>query len=304
MQSSWGRLVVADAHVHFFSHGFFSLLSQQKPGLSIESIQATLGWKMPPVDPRDLAAEWVAELDRMGVRRAALIASLPGDEDSVRIAVEAFPDRFHGYFMANPCLPDAVNRMEAALGAGLRVPCLFPAMHQYTLSDPRVNTVLEAVAARPNPVVFIHCGVLSVGIRKKLGLRSPFDLRFSNPVDVHPLALRFPNVRFILPHFGAGFFREALMVADMCPNVYFDTSSTNSWIRYQEGHVTLQVVFQRALSVVGPGRLLFGTDSSFFPRGWNGAIFEDQARALSALGVTAEIARSIFGGNLQALLEG
>ena len=72
-----------------------------------------------------------------------------------------------------------------------------------------------------------------------------------------------------MPHFGAGYFREALMLADLCSNVYLDTSSTNSWMRYQAAHLTLRTVFRHALDVAGPERLLFGTDSSFFPRGWN-----------------------------------
>ena len=81
----------------------------------------------------------------------------------------------------------------------------------------------------------------------------------------------------IVPHFGAGFFREALMAADQCPTIHLDTSSSNSWIRFDRG-LTLEGVFKQALAVVGPSRLLFGTDSSFFPRGWQAAIYEEQQR--------------------------
>src|SRR5262249_45222575 len=56
-----------------------------------------------------------------------------------------------------------------------------------------------------------------------------------------------------------------------------------------------------ALDVLGPTRLLFGTDSSFFPRGWHRAVFDDQARCLWELGVGAADARLIFGGNLQRM---
>jgi predicted TIM-barrel fold metal-dependent hydrolase len=101
-----------------------------------------------------------------------------------------------------------------------------------------------------------------------VGLASRFDLRFSNPLDLHALALDFPAVPFVIPHFGAGMFREALMVADLCPNVYLDTSSSNNWTRYQTPEPSLREVFRRALDVAGAKRLLFGTDSSFFPRGW------------------------------------
>lgn len=300
MQTHWGEIAVSDAHVHFFSQGFFELLARQKPGLSVETMGAALGWEMPPADPAALAARWVAELDRHGVATAAIIASLPGDEASVAAAVNAFPSRLHGYFMVNPLLPDSGSQLAAAFAGGLRVPCLFPAMHQYSLHDGRVTAFLDALAATPSPVAFVHCGVLSVGIRKKLGLASPFDLRFSNPVDVHGLALRYPRIRFVLPHFGAGYFREALMVADLCPNVYLDTSSSNSWMKY-EGQ-SLAGVFRRALEIVGPKRLIFGTDSSFFPRGWNQAVFSAQQEALREVGVNPEDAAAILGSNLRLLI--
>jgi hypothetical protein len=48
--------------------------------------------------------------------------------------------------------------------------------------------------------------------------------------------------------------------------------------------------------------LLFGTDSSFFPRGWHREIFERQASALYQIGTAAAEASRILGGNLEALL--
>lgn len=301
MQAPWGKLEVRDAHVHFFSHSYFTLLAGQKPGLRVEQMGPILGWEMPPEEPEKLAARWVEELDRHGVAQAVLIASLPGDEDSVIAAVRAFPKRFFGYFFLNPLAPDALSRAERALERGLRGISLLPAMHGYFVHDERVRPVLELAAAH-GAVVFVHCGVLTVGVRKKLGLASPFELRFSDPVDLHGVALRYPQVRFVIPHFGAGYFREALMVADLCPNVFLDTSSSNSWMRYQAPPVDLKMVFERALEVAGARRLLFGTDSSFFPRGWHRAIFDEQVKALEAIGVTAEDARAIFGENLAGLL--
>ena len=86
-----------------------------------------------------------------------------------------------------------------------------------------------------------------------------------------------------MPHFGAGFFREALMLADACPNVVLDTSSTNGWVRYHPG-LTLTDVFRTAIAMLGPDRLMFGTDSSFFPRGWQAAIYDTQRAILDELG--------------------
>jgi hypothetical protein len=64
----------------------------------------------------------------------------------------------------------------------------------------------------------------------------------------------------------------------------------------------LKTVFGKALEVFGPRRLLFGTDSSYFPRGWNRAIFDAQVEALSGLGLSSDEARGIFGGNLSQML--
>ena len=90
------------------------------------------------------------------------------------------------------------------------------------------------------------------------------------------------------------------MVADLCPNVVFDTSSSNGWIKYHPG-LTLAGVFRQALGVLGPDRLLFGTDSSFFPRGWVAHIYEEQASALDELGVSTEVRQKIFAGNFDRL---
>jgi uncharacterized protein len=298
----WGEIEVSDAHVHFFSNAFFRSLAAQK-GVPEAAIGETLGWHLPPPEPEELAETWAKELDRCGVAQAALIASFPGDEDSVARAVARFPTRFHGYFMLNAAAPDAADRVKRALaGPSLRGVCLFPAMHRFSMREPRVRAILEIVAAQPAAVVFVHCGVLTVGVRAKLGLPSPFDMSFSNPLDLHAAALEFPKLNFVVPHFGAGYFREALMLCDLCPNVYLDTSSTNSWMRYQPEALDLAGVFRRALDVVGSGRLLFGTDSSFFPRGWHAAIFQAQAAVLETLGISGADARQIFGENLRRLL--
>ena len=283
--------MICDAHIHFFSPGFFAALGATKDAI------ATIGFD-DPVSTETLADRWVAELDKNGVARAALMASLPGDADSVAVAVLRHPSRFVGFFMVDPCRDDAVTYAARALDEGLRTMCLFPAMHRYSLYDDKVAKIFDLAASRnaEGAAMFVHCGVLSVGVRKKLGLSSAFDIAFGNPTHLHALALKYPTVPLIVPHFGAGMLREALMLADLCPNVYLDTSSSNSWIKYTPG-LTLEAVFSSALAVAGPDRLLFGTDSSFFPRGWNREVYEKQKASLNAIGATEDVQQKIFGGN-------
>jgi uncharacterized protein len=298
-------MILNDAHCHFFSTNFFAALGRNVPGVDVpdasERAIGRLKWEAPG-PPERLADRWVGELDRYGVSRSALIASVPGDTDSVAAALARHPQRFVGFFMVDPTQPGAeVKAAETIDRHGLRVICLFPAMHRYSLSDDRVRRLFDVAAARRDTAIFVHCGVLSVGVRAKLGLPSPFDIRCGNPLDLHPIALSFPSVPIIIPHFGAGFFREALMVADLCPNVFFDTSSSNAWVKYESARLTLADVFKRALDVAGPDRLLFGTDSSFFPRGWVKDVFERQRAALDEAGVDRDVKDKIFGLNFDRL---
>ena len=286
--------MINDTHVHFFSPGFFAGLGTNRQAIT------DLGWEFPE-SVEALGSRWVAELDKHGVDKAALMASLPGDADSVAKAVALNSSRFVGFFMLDPTREDAIAYAQRALDEGLRTICLFPAMHRYSLHDDRVARVFDLAASRrggtAEPVsIFVHCGVLSVGIRKKLGLPSPFEIRFGNPLDLHGVAMKHPTVPIIIPHFGAGMLREALMLADGCANVHLDTSSSNSWMKFSPG-LTLDQVFKTALNVVGPTRLIFGSDSSFFPRGWNGEIYQKQKTALDAIGVSAADQNKIFGEN-------
>ena len=264
---------IRDAHCHFFSPWFFEALAREQTsapdGDPVGSITRQLGWNAPG-SPEALADRWRAELDRHEVAQAALIASIPGDEQSVATAVARHPGRFVGLFMLDPTRPDAGARTRRALSElGLRCVCLFPAMHHYRLDDDVALEIFEIAASVEGATVFVHCGALTLGVRRKLKLPSRFDVRLGNPLDLQIAAARHPELPIIVPHFGAGFLREALIAADLCANIHFDTSSTNGWIKYYPG-LTLTDVFRQALAVVGPDRLLFGTDSSFFPRGWAG----------------------------------
>jgi hypothetical protein len=173
-------------------------------------------------------------------------------------------------------------------------------MHRFEIHDDRVSRLFEIAAARPGTAIFVHCGVLTVGVRNRLGLPSAFDIRYGNPLNLHGIAAAYPTVPVIVPHFGAGLFREALMVADLCCNVFLDTSSSNGWIKYHRG-LTLDAVLQDAISVVGADRLLFGSDSSWFPRGWVNDVFAQQSAALDVIGASAGVREKIFGGNFDRL---
>ncbi|RMF89928.1 MAG: amidohydrolase [Nitrospinota bacterium] len=306
MQTIYGDLRIIDSHVHFFSATFFTAFVQQRGrGLPVHDRQAlleTLGWEIPPEDPVALAARWVAEMDRYGIDRMVLLTSLVGDEASVATAVQAFPERFIGYIRVDPHQPDMPDRVEYALGTlGLRGIKGFPAMECFHAYDEIVYPLYELAAAYQVPVLW-HFGLLQSAIGAHLKLPSQADARYSNPMDLQKAARDFPTVPFIIPHFGAGYFGETLLAAAHCPNIFIDTSSANGWIRYLPYPLDLQGVFARTLQAVGPERIIFGTDSSWFPRGFRADVLETQLQILAALQVPREAVELIMGGNMARIL--
>ena len=71
----------------------------------------------------------------------------------------------------------------------------------------------------------------------------------------------------------------------------------------QAPRLLLRDVFAHTLGVFGSRRILFGTDSSTFPRGYRKDLLDLQTRALQDLEVSDGDTAAIFGGNLQRLLD-
>ena len=296
-------MILNDFHCHFFSGSFLRALGRQAGLQEGEDLARIVAGRLEWDDPGSnlqLTGRWIEELDREGVNRIGLIASLPGQETSVAEAVKAFPERLVGQFMVDPGQADGVDRTRHAFAElGLRVVCLFPAMHHFRLDSDEAMGILE-VADELNGAAFVHCGVLSLGVRKKLGLPSLFDVRLGNPLDLQRATNSFPRLPIVIPHFGAGFFREVLVMADLHSGIYLDTSSSNSWVKYSP-NLNLRDVFSTAFEVLGSERLLFGTDSSFFPRGWQSPILRTQLAILSDLGVSKQEQEAVLGANFDRL---
>ena len=294
--------MLVDAHTHFFSHDFFQTLARQSRVADPLAVVAGAGIELPPEDSLEHAQRWLGELSRCGVERAVSFASVPPEAAAVLAASAATEGRLIPYLMCDPSRPEGIEATVRGLRDGGRGVLLFPAIQHFEPGAPLLDGLYEEAAARKAPVV-VHCGVLSIKLRDLLGVRPQYDIRFANPLAVVAAAERHRDVAFVLPHFGGGFFREALLAGAQSPNIYVDTSSSNSWMRTQPEDLDLATVFARTLTVFGPERILFGTDSSTFPRGWRTDLFEAQDAALGKAGADDAVKRRVFGANLDELLE-
>lgn len=301
---------IHDAHTHFFSRDFFRLLGKEAaakvgatdPEGPLADLARKTGIEIPDPDPRKHAERWLAELDRHGVEAAVSIASVPGEEEAVREAALASRGRLIPFLVVDPTTPAGLEKGVRALSSGgFRGVLIFPALHRFDPAAPALDPLYEAASAA-RAAVTVHCGLLEIKVRDLLGIRPAYDIRFASPLAVSAAAERHRGVNFIIPHFGAGFFEETLIAGAQSANIHVDTSSSNSWIRAQSGDLTLEAVLRKSIEVFGPRRILFGTDSSTFPRGWRVAILDEELRALDAIGVKGADRSRILGENLVEIL--
>ncbi len=300
-------MAIIDFHAHFFSATFFKALAAQSPfpgdvasRLAAVALKAKI--EIPPDDVDRLLARWTAELDRHGVEHLATFASVPEEIPDVVAAAVQSKGRLSAFALVNPRVDGVAQKVDGLLAAKkIRGVLVFPALHVYSIGGAESQALLQVLDAH-GAIVFVHCGLLIVKLRDLLGLPRPQDLAFANPLAVIPAANAFPRVRFVIPHFGAGFFRETLMAGAQCANVYVDTSSSNSWMATQWPRPALADVFARALDVFGPRRILFGTDSNVFPAGWRKDRFDEQRTALASIGTSAIDQERIFADNARELL--
>lgn len=297
---------VVDFHAHLFTRAFFEALAEASPlpGTPegrLAAVQEATGLALPDPDPSAHGARWLAQLEEHGVDHLVGFASHPAEVPAVQAILEQAAGRMTGMAMVDPTQEGAGDRVAGLLDGGrFRGILTFPAMHRFEVGGEAARAVLEPVAAARG-VCYVHCGLLVVKLRDLLGLPRGYDLRLANPLAIVPAADAFPEVTFVVPHFGAGFLRETLMLGAQCPNVVVDSSSSNGWIRTQPG-LELREVFARALDVFGPERVLFGTDSGTFPAGWRADRRDEQLALLDEVGATADERSLVMGGNAERIL--
>jgi predicted TIM-barrel fold metal-dependent hydrolase len=297
--------MIFDAHVHFFGYEFYTfqttLVSGEDPETILGRIRAG-GLEVPGPDAEAHGARWVTELDRHGVDRAVLFASSPTEMEIVGEIAAKHPLRFVPYTVVNPKASATTDLLELLMPEyHFKGMLLFPALHDFSIQSAEAARAID-LAKRHDLVVFVHCGKLRVGVRKLVGLNADFPADKSRPSELASVARANPDVRFVVPHFGSGWFEEALELGAACRNVYTDTAGSNAWILEHDPHLSLVEAFQAARMSFGAERILFGSDSGTFPRGYRADVLRAQQETMKAAGFTADEQRAVMGENLAGLL--
>lgn len=268
---------VVDAHAHFFTGN--TMQAWLSRGRTVQGFEKRTQTRTNmsrielPDDSWDVAQKWVDEMDKYGIQAVGFMVGEEAYDEFIE-AKKRFPNRFMGYANIDPWDPEAPEKVRKAYLDGLQGIKLYPSnwrgLHVY---DEVCYPIYEE-ALRNNLLVFMHFGITIGG---------QADLRGGNPIDLQLPSRDFPEIKFIIAHFGAGWFREVLLLQYQSDNVYMDTSGSNSWMNYLPYDLNLRKVFERALIAGGSSKILFGTDSTFFPRGWRIKVLQDQFKAVKEL---------------------
>jgi len=211
--------------------------------------------------------------------------------------VELHPDRFTGFAHHDVFSDDAADELiRAVKELGLSGYKIIASNQTRPIDDRAIYPVWEAADKLGIPVL-IHFGVLGGGGGPAR------DLRNMNPLTLWEVAATFPTLSFVVPHFGACYLRELLQLCWSCPNVYIDTSGSNQWMRWMPYELNLIDVFRKAVETVGPDRIIFGTDSSYFPRGFSDEYLREQLKVCYSMGLEQRSIEKIFHKNAASLLK-
>jgi hypothetical protein len=207
---------ILDFHVHFFSRPYFEALAAQSPlpgtvAERLARVAERTGIEIPPPDLDRHRERWVAELDRHDVERMACFASAPEETPSVAEACAKSDGRLVPFALVNPKVDGVAERVAKLIDEkGFRGVLLFPALHHYKISDAACEPLLRVLGER-KAIAYVHCGLLIVKLRDLLQLPRTIDIQYANPLELIAAANKFPNVQFVIPHFGAGVLpRDAL----------------------------------------------------------------------------------------------
>ncbi len=243
-------------------------------------------------------------MDRWGIGKSVILAlnweRVLGkghkiSNEYVSQLVGKHPDRFIGFASVDPLEgKKAARELENAVqGLGLKGLKLHTICQQFYPNDKTAYPVYE-IAEKLGIPVMIHVGAAPPAATVERIMR----YKYCNPLYLDDVIRDFPNLSIIIPHLGAGFFKEAFMLAGVSKNIYYDTCDVDLMLNYPFD-ITFTQILKKALEYVGSGKILFGSEGGLDVLERNMYLIQG---AFTELKLSEEDQSKILGGNVLRLL--
>lgn len=241
-----------------------------------------------------LLARWSQEVEKYDLAHVVFLTG--SSHENLSRVVGLNPRRFSGFCSVNLDGPDPLGVLQRGVEEfGLKGLKWFGPRLEKAWDDPSLKPVWQYMADRQLPML-IHFGPLGRAGGVVYG-------RNMSPLTIWPVGREFPEIPIVIPHFGCGYPQELLQLCWSLPNIYVDTSGSNQWMRWMPYPFDLDIAFKKFYETIGPKRIVFGTDSSWFPRGFSYRYLQDQYRSVKYLNLPEEEIEHIFARNAARLLK-
>jgi predicted TIM-barrel fold metal-dependent hydrolase len=196
-------------------------------------------------------------------------------------------ERFIGFASVDPHQPDALAKLERAVGdLSLRGLKLAPGIQELYPNDPALYPLYEKAQELGIPILF-HAG-MTWEPDAKAG--------YGRPIYFEDVAYDLPEIKIVLAHLAWPWVLEAVALALKYPNIYLDTSALyfdnpKDFIRFAMAEQVPVTVWERSLRK----QLVFGSN---YPR----VEIKNMAAAVRSLGLSQGCLELVFKGNAERLL--
>lgn len=162
------------------------------------------------------------QMNYAGIDRLALLpldlttidGQIPVSNEEIASIVSIAPDRFIGFASIDPHRQDAVEVLKFSFEelhlAGLK---LHPSRQQFFPADSALDPIYECCVQHNKPIIF-HAG---------MSLEPNTNSTYASPAGFEEVALKYPNLRICLAHFGWPWVKETAALMLKYPNIYSDT---------------------------------------------------------------------------------
>jgi hypothetical protein len=230
------------------------------------------------------AGELLRRLDEVGVEKAvcwpmvSYTRDIAADNKAIYEGMRAHPERIIGFCGVNPLLgmAEAKDELRRCMEVyGVKGTKLNGARDAYYIDDPILSLPLIEIIASAGLVLAFHCGAN--------------DFERTHPFRIAKISALHPDLRIMVVHMGGAgspsLHDAVIEFAAQHPTWYLVDSEAD----YRRVH--------KALKVLGPERICYGSDTPFCPTRYEWGIRQVVYQELNATDRA-----KVFGGNAARLL--